>query len=122
MRITARLQVHHKAGAGYRPISPADRVSTPMRRQDQYQPPHPSSFAKTAMACNGLLSSIHEIESRWNIQSDAMLNLSIPILSQPILGRRIVSTLERVATKIITKVTDFSMRMNVTPSAGLWHN
>ncbi len=99
-----------------------DKVSTLMRHQDRYQRPHPLSFAKTGMAYNGLLSSIPEIESRWNILFDATLSLSIPIRSRPISGPRIVSTRERVAAKIITKGTAFNTKMSVTLLVGLWRN
>lgn len=89
-----------------------------MRPQDQYQRQLLSSFAKTAMAYNGSLSNIHEIESRWNTPLDAMWNLSILIVLRPISEQTIASTLELVATKIATKATGFSTRMNVTRLAG----
>lgn len=52
-----------------------EMASTRMRRRAQSRLPHHWSCGRTTMASNGSLSSIQEIESRWSIQFDVMLNL-----------------------------------------------
>ncbi|EAT82827.2 hypothetical protein SNOG_09562 [Parastagonospora nodorum SN15] len=74
------------------------------------------------MASNGLLSSTLVTVSRWSTQFVATSSQSTLMNFPRTSRRRIAFTPAHVAPRTNTKATVCITRLNVTQSAGHWHN